>query len=148
MRKLALITLSAITLAGGAALAADLAPGARTTYFKNVGYQAKKMGELAKSFDPAAARAQAAELQVLLDTDFATLFPAGTSAQEMPNDNRASPKIWTDFDGFTEKVTGFKSAGAALVAAADAGDQRAFGQAMGQFGASCKACHDDYRLPR
>lgn len=151
MRKLALFTLPAALVLGAVTLASANTAGAvadRQAYFKNLGYQAKKFGELAKSFDASAAKAQAAELAPLLNTDFKTLFPAGTSAQEIPGENRAKPAIWTDFDGFMAKEAGFKKAGAALVAAAEAGDQKALGAAMGQFGGSCKACHDDYRLPK
>ncbi len=151
MRKLALFTLPVAIALGAATVAGADSSGAiatRHAYFKNLGYQMKKMGEIAKSFDPAAAKAQAAEFEPLLKTDFKTLFPAGTSAKDLPGDNAAKPEIWSDFDGFLAKEAAFKSAGATLVAAAQGTDAKAFGAAMGQLGGSCKSCHDSYRVPK
>lgn len=150
MRKLVLFTLPAAIFGMAGLAAADTtgAVAARQAYFKNVGFQMKQMGEIAKSFDPAKAKAQAAELLTLLETDFRTLFPEGTSMRDIPAENRAKPEIWADFEDFLKHETAFKENGAALVAAAQGTDAKAFGAAMGQFGATCKACHDTYRAPR
>ncbi|MFT3689467.1 c-type cytochrome [Paenirhodobacter sp.] len=151
MRKLALLTLPVAIALGAASVASADSSGAiatRHAYFKSLGFQMKKMGEIAKSFDPAAAKAQAVEFESILKTDFKTLFPEGTSAKDIPADNGAKPEIWTNFDDFLAKEAAFKAAGAELVAAAQGTDAKAFGAAMGKTGGTCKACHDDYRLPQ
>lgn len=149
MRRFALFSLPAALVLGALSIAQADTAGAvadRQAYFKSLGQQAKKMGELAKSFDPAAAKAQAAQLAPLLAKDFKTIFPAGTSAREIPGDNEARPEIWANFDDFLKKEAAFKAAGEALVAAAQGTDAKAFAAAMGQMGGTCKACHDAYRL--
>lgn len=151
MRKLALFSLPVVMIIGAATVAGADSSGAiatRHAYFKNVGFEMKKMGEIAKSFDPAAAKAQAASFEPLLKTDFKTLFPEGTSAKDLPEDNRSKPEIWANFDDFLAKEAAFKTAGGELVAAAQGTDAKAFGAAMGKVGGTCKACHDTYRLPK
>lgn len=150
MRKLFTVTLPAAMVLGAVTLAVASpmeAVGARQTYFKKLGYEMKKMGELAKAYDPAAAKTEAEALAPLLASDFKDFFPEGSSVAEISDDNRAKPAIWANFDDFLAKEKAFKDAGAALVAAAGGEDAGAFAAAFGKFGGTCKACHDEYRLP-
>ena len=137
-----------LALAFGAASAEPMQSiEARQAYFKALGGSMKAMGPLAKSFDAEAAKAEAAKLEAVLATDTSTFFPAGTSDADFPGKTRAMAKIWTDMDDFAAKGKATKEAGVELIAAANAGDGAAFGAAFGKLGGTCKACHDDYRLP-
>jgi len=68
------------------------------------------------------------------------LFPAGSGGGE----SRAKPEIWTDAAGFEK---GMNDAHAAAVALQSVKDEAAFLPALRTLGASCKNCHDMYRLP-
>jgi cytochrome c556 len=72
-------------------------------------------------------------------------FGEGTD-KGMPN--RAKPEIWREAAKF--KAAGDKMVAevAKLEAAAKAGNLDAIKAAMGGVGASCKACHDDFRAEK
>jgi len=57
----------------------------------------------------------------------------------------ARPEVWSKRDGFDAAQTRFKDAVADLSVAAESGDLGKLRQAFGKVGASCKACHDNYR---
>ena len=67
-------------------------------------------------------------------------FPAGS------NSIGADPAIWKDFADFTEKSEAFAKAARALQAAAAAGNGGATKKAAQMVGASCKSCHESYRI--
>ena len=71
-----------------------------------------------------------------------TMFPEGT---QLPS-SHARPEIWQNRADFDAKAAAYQAATAALVQAAQAGDAAAFKTAYGATGASCKACHDLYRV--
>lgn len=60
--------------------------------------------------------------------------------------SEALPAVWEDADGFAAAVEKFASAAAALDAAIAAGDTDAIMSAHRETGASCKGCHEDFRL--
>lgn len=70
-----------------------------------------------------------------------TLFIAGSGGGE----SRAKPEVWTDAAAFEQ---GLKDARAAAVALQSVTDEAAFGPAQAALGATCKSCHDKYRLPK
>ena len=74
---------------------------------------------------------------------FPARFPAGSGS----GDTRALPAIWTDRAGFEGANGNMLTQLRALQAAANAGDQAAFGAAFQQTGATCGACHRPYRGP-
>jgi cytochrome c556 len=69
------------------------------------------------------------------------LFPAGSGG----GSSRAKAEIWTDAAGFGKGMKDGQEAAAALQAVTD---EEAFGPAFRAVGASCKGCHDKYRLPK
>ncbi len=69
------------------------------------------------------------------------LFPEGSDQ----GDTDADPKIWSDRAGFEKAAQRLEAASQELLAAAQSGDMRAVGKAVGQVGGSCKGCHDTYR---
>jgi cytochrome c556 len=108
-----------------------------------VGDAMKPLGAMAKKaapFDAAVVKASATTIAENLKKA-STLFPAGSGGGE----SRAKPEIWTDGAAFAK---GMQDAQAAAVALQSVSDEAAFGPALGALGASCKGCHDKYRLPK
>jgi len=82
-----------------------------------------------------------ADFVAMLSTVPKQYFGEGTD-----KDTKAKPEIWTnraDFDAKMDKMVGEAQK---LPAAVRAGDMAAFKKQVGDTGAACKACHDDYRL--
>ena len=71
----------------------------------------------------------------------ANAFPAGSEG------GRSLPAIWSDRDGFLDRVTAIQTATADLVEAAEAGDAEAVGAAMQAVRGTCGACHQTFRGP-
>jgi len=57
----------------------------------------------------------------------------------------ARPEVWSKREGFEAAQVRLTGAVAELSAAADTGDLDKLREAFGKVGASCKACHDNYR---
>lgn len=72
-------------------------------------------------------------------------FPEGTGP-DSGVETEALPSVWSDPEGFAAAVEQFKSAAVELNAAAQAGDLEAVAAAARPTGASCKNCHDNYRI--
>ncbi len=103
----------------------------------------KPLGAIAKKqapFDAEVVKASATTIAGNLEKAQA-LFPAGSGGGE----SRAKPEIWTDAAGFEK---GMKEAHAAAVALQSVKDEASFAPALGAVGASCKSCHDKYRVPK
>jgi cytochrome c556 len=60
-------------------------------------------------------------------------------------ETEALPAIWEKPDAFRKVLADFQAATAALAKAAEGGDLKAIGAALGPVGQACKACHDDFR---
>ncbi len=70
------------------------------------------------------------------------LFPAGSN--QHPSESR--PEVWTKPEGFEKLTQDMIKAAIAMEAAAAT---RAQAQtAFGEIGATCKSCHDDYRIEK
>ena len=125
-----------------AVLAADAFHDRRMA-MEAVGDAMKPLAAMAKKeapFDAAAVKANATTIADNLKKS-AALFPAGSGG----GTSRAKAEIWTDAAGFDKAM---KDAHAAAVALQNVKDEAAFGPALGAVGASCKGCHDKYRLPK
>lgn len=79
--------------------------------------------------------------------DIDTWFQEGTGPSSGV-ETEALAKIWEDPSGFTSAAAAFEAAAAKLSDAVTAGDQAAIGAAAKETGATCKACHDAYRLKK
>ena len=113
----------------------------RHELMEGVGANAKKIGAAAKAGKPGDAQAPAEEIAAAL-AKFVGMFPAGS---ESPL-SRAKPNVWTDKAKFDEFAKKNEQAAMALAAAAKAGaDLKAPSGAMFQ---TCKACHDEFRVPK
>ena len=68
-----------------------------------------------------------------------TAFPEGATSKD------AKPEIWENWSDFEAKAQAFEAASAKLALAAQSQDAGATGAAAKALGATCKACHNDYR---
>jgi|TARA_R110002094_G_scaffold6586_9_gene15741 cytochrome c556 len=75
-----------------------------------------------------------------------TLFPEGSGVEE----SRAKPEIWNAEykDAFEKDIAEFKAASDKLVVAVEGGDAATIGAALKETGASCGACHKQFRKPK
>ena len=69
-------------------------------------------------------------------------FPEGSNQKP----SEASPSIWIDFDGFKDAAMKNEAAAKQLIVAADAGDRKAVVDGFRAMAASCKSCHQSYKL--
>lgn len=144
----AALAAAALLASAGGAMADEakheLPPGPihdRHELMEEVGANAKKIGAAAKAGKPGDAAQPAEDIAQAL-AKFVGMFPAGS---ESPL-SRAKPNVWTDKAKFDELAKKNEQAAMALAAVAKSGgDLKAPSGAMFQ---TCKACHDEFRVPK
>ncbi|MFN4010609.1 MAG: c-type cytochrome [Pannonibacter sp.] len=130
--------------------AADDPVATRKAIMQSVAASAGLSGGLMKgdiAYSPAAGKAAIASLNAAA-LSYGSFFPKGS---DMAANTTASPKIWEDAAGFAEALAKFSAVtGAAAQASGKDGpaDVDAFKAAMGPVLASCKSCHEAYRVQR
>ncbi len=129
----------------------DAAIKGRQAMFQTYSFNVGILGDMAKGkieYDAALAAELAANLNAAANFGQSAMWPAGSDSETEGNlKNRALPVIWSTFPAIVEKADALKSASAVLAEQAGQGLDALQG-AMGDVGASCKACHDDYRAKR
>lgn len=74
-----------------------------------------------------------------------TLFPEGS----LMSPSEASPAIWTKWPEFSEYAGSLQSAAQALESLASQGaEQKAVAAAFGKVAATCKTCHEAFRIKK
>ena len=130
--------------------AADDPVATRKAIMQSVAASAGLSGGLMKgeiAYSPAAAKAAIASLNAAA-LSYGAFFPAGSDTAA---GTTASPKIWEDAAGFADALAKFAAVtGAATVASGKDGpaDVDAFKAAIGPVMASCRSCHEVYRVQR
>ena len=81
-----------------------------------------------------------ADFVALLSTVPKSYFAEGTD-----KDTKAKPEIWANRPDFDTKMEKMVNEAGKLPAVVRSGDMAAFKKQVGDVGAACKACHDDYR---
>ncbi len=128
------------------AFAAENPIATRKAIMKSVGAAAGAGGGMLKGeipFNPAVAN-------LALRTMNAAAHSVG---DYFPEDSKtgmeteASPKIWEDMAGFSEKLAKFKADSDAAAAAKPA-DLESFKAAFGSVVQNCKGCHEGYRVKK
>lgn len=146
-----LILAAAFIAAPLAAVAADdpleAAVKARQGFFTLLGANMGTLAGMAKgeiAYDEAAASRAASNIEALSGYDASIHFPAGTARGESMAETEASPKIWSDMEGFGKA---FMAMAEAADGAGEAvkGGRGNLGARLQMLGKSCKGCHDDYR---
>ena len=140
--------LSVIALGAAAPALAAAGPDpvkARNDAMEDVEKAFKKMVPIAKKqakFDAAVVKSNADVMAAKLTTA-STLFPPGSEKGSVKS--LAKPEVFTDAAGFGALM---KEAIAAVAVLQKVTDEAAFGPAFKAAGASCKSCHEMYRMPK
>jgi len=129
----------------------DKAIKARQAMYQTLGFNAGILGDMAKEdipYDAEVASEAAANLDAAANFGQSQMWPPGSdNATEGNAPTRALPAIWENLPSVIEKSDALKQASAAMVASAGGG-LAALQGAMGDLGATCKSCHDDFRAKR
>ena len=129
----------------------DKAIKARQAMFQLYSYNIGLLSGMAKGkidYNADIASEAAENLRAAAHLGQSTLWPAGSDNGNSDNARtRALPAIWETFPAITEKADALKTASTALAATAGNG-LNALKAGIGDVGASCKGCHDDYRAKK
>lgn len=141
-------TLSAGFLLVGVATANQQAVENRQHNLKDLGGAFKVVrDQLRKSQPDMKQVVQASEQIQQLAGDMGKWFPKGSGpGQDIETDAKA--EIWADPQGFTAAMTKFQTEAPKLLTFAKANDAAGLQKQVGAVGASCKGCHDKYRVPQ
>jgi len=156
-KKLTVVACAAALV--GAAVVATAADGgphdkaikARQAMFQTYAFNIGVLGGMAKGkrpYDADVAAEAAANLDAAANFGQRQYWPQGSDNQTPGNARtRALPEIWTTYPAIGEKSQALKDATAVMKVEAGKGlDQ--LKAAIGDVGASCKGCHDDYRAKK
>ena len=94
----------------------------------------------AKATGDAAVKSATTVLQNFVN--FPALFADGATNAK----SEADPKIWQEFDKFTDIFKAGQQDASKMIAAAKAGDQAAYQDAFKSLGQKCFQCHQTYRV--
>lgn len=149
MKKIALAA-SVLLLSIGVANAADDPVAVRKALMDSNGAAAGVSVGMIQGkipYNPAVAKAAITAINATAEA-VGSFFPKGSGSGP---DTNASPKIWSDWAGFQEKLSKFQAdAQDAVEASGKAGptDLAAFKGAIGPVLQNCKSCHDGYKISR
>ena len=129
----------------------DDAIKARQGMFQLYSFNVGILNAMAKEripYDAAVATEAANNLDAAANLGQSQFWPAGSDNQTEGNiATRALPEIWETYPAITEKASALSDAVAALVPVAGNGLDE-LQDAIGDVGASCKGCHDEFRAER
>jgi len=91
----------------------------------------------ADDFDAVASEAEKIAAWAMIMPDY---FPEGSG-----QGTSAKPAIWSNFDGFKAAAKANYDAAKAVAAAAGQQDAALAGEALQSLGATCKACHQNFK---
>lgn len=129
----------------------DAAIKGRQAMFQTYNFNMGILGAMAKGkmeYNAELATQSAANLQAAANFGQSAMWPPGSDNATPGNaTTRALPAIWENFEDVSKKSAALKAATDVLAANAGGGLDALKG-AMGDVGASCKGCHDDYRAKK
>lgn len=157
IKNLLAIAIATATLSiGFIATAADKGPHdsaikGRQAMFQTYNFNMGILGAMAKEkmdYDADLASESAANLLAAANFGQSAMWPAGSDNSDAANARtRALPEIWSTFPAIVEKSDALKKSTAVLAEQAGGG-LAALQGAIGDVGASCKGCHDDFRAEK
>ena len=136
-------------LAATSALAHEGATGVvteRMDAMKAIGKDMKLIADALRTdtLDPKLADAAASRIAA-----HAAQMPAQFEERNFDHPSEALPAIWDEFDAFRAHAVDLEQATAMFrVSLADGADRATIGAAVLKMGATCTACHDDYRIKK
>lgn len=140
--------LSAAIVSGGVAFTHEGATGVvkeRMELMKGIAAQMKAlkpMIEGGSTYEPALV-AMAAGTIADHAANIEPTFPKGSNAHP----SEASPRIWTEWDGFAASAQALRTHATALQSDAEKGAGAAK-TLFGEMAKTCKGCHEDYRIKK
>lgn len=129
----------------------DAAIKGRQAMFQTYSFNMGVLSSMAKGkteYNADIAAQSAANLNAAANFGQAAMWPAGSDSESPGNaPTRALPALWSNFPDVSEKANALKTASETLAAEAGNGLD-ALKSSIGDVGASCKGCHDDYRAKK
>ena len=153
MKKLLTGSLAAIALAVSVQATAQVDPEDQI-YYRKAGYafmawnvgKIKGMLENESTWNLEQVQAAANSIAATANSGMGALFSPGTEKSIGDTKTRVKPEMFQDAEGVNKVGMAFHKAATELKAAADAGDKAQITTAFSDLGASCKGCHDNYRM--
>lgn len=144
MSRLFVLSVLSVCFISSTAFAASDPIETRQQMMKDTREAAKVVGGMLKEEQPFDAVAAMDALKVWENTaaQVGDLFPAGS---ETGHDTEAKSTIWSDREGFEQKLADFGTAVDAAIAAGP-DSLEALNTAAGPVFKTCKACHEGYRI--
>lgn len=149
MKKFVAFGILALSLVG--TVSAQVKPEDQIKY-RQAGYSfmAWNMGKIKASldgeFNVQQVQAAASAVAAIAGSGMGALYGPGTESDIGDRKTRVKPEAFQNMADLGKLATDFNAAAANLANAAAKGDKAAVQKAFGETGATCKACHDKYRL--
>ncbi len=142
LSAVAIATLAAVSAASAAT--AERAIHYRQNVYGLIGWNFGAIAELVRDKRPwdAAEFASRAERIAQLSKMTDEGFPEGSATGAL---TEAKPTIWENLADFNAKMDDFRREAGALASIAQGGDAEAMKAQFAKTGATCKACHDEYK---
>ncbi len=150
MKTKFLLSLIAVLIAGSAS--AQVKPEDAIKYRQSgYGFMAWNMGRIKTNveggnFNKEEVIKAATAIQAIANSGMGALYLPGTDKGKGWEETRAKPAIWTDKEKLGKIAMDFNKEANEMAKVAATGDAAAVGAQLGKLGASCKACHDDFRI--
>ena len=106
----------------------------------------KIKANLEGTYDAAQVKAAANAIAAVAGSGLGALFGPGTEKSIGAQKTNTKPELFQKGDEVAKLAGDFAAASDELVKAAESGDVAAVKAAHGKVGASCKACHDKFKL--
>jgi cytochrome c556 len=106
----------------------------------------KIKANLEGTYDAAQVKAAANAIAAVASSGLGALFSPGTEKSIGEQKTAVKPELFQKGDVVAKMAGDFAAASNELVKAADSGDVAAVKAAHGKVGATCKSCHDEFKL--
>lgn len=87
-------------------------------------------------------------IQAIANSGMGTLYLPGTDKGKGWEDTRVKPELFTNKEGVGKVAGAFVKEANEMVKVAATGDAAAAKEQFGKLNASCKGCHDDYKVKK
>ena len=140
-----------LSVAGGALANGALKPEEMIKYRKaTYNFMAWNMGKIKANlegeFNAQQVQAAANAIAGIAGSGMGALYGPGTEKDIGDVKTRVKPEFFQEMPNVGKLATDFNNAAANLAKVAATGDKAAVQKAFGETGATCKACHDKYRM--